>query len=105
MLISPANTIAAQVKLLEATECNVLLLAGDFPIFKSAVVAIQALRELRVVEFDCLDHWLAKEKVLVYPFQAMLTDDPRRPYVVLHTSGSTGIILMATQSPCSLIKS
>ena len=91
MLVSPANSIAAQLKLLEATNCKTLLMAEDFTIFKPAAAAIASKREMQIVEVERLEALLEKERVVPYTFRARLEDDPRRPYVVLHTSGSTGI--------------
>ena len=90
MLVSPANSIAAQLKLLEATNCKTLLMAGDFIVFKPAAAAIASKREMHIVEVESLEALLEKERVPLYAFRARLEDDPRRPYVVLHTSGSTG---------------
>ena len=90
MLVSPANSIAAQLKLLEATNCKELLMAADFTVFKPAAAAIASKREVQLVEVESLESLLDKERVPLYAFQVELKDDPRRPYVVLHTSGSTG---------------
>ena len=91
MLVSPANSIAAQLKLLKATNCKTLLMAGDFTVFKPAAAAIASEREIQIVEVANLESLLEKERVPLYAFEVGLKDDPRRPYVVLHTSGSTGI--------------
>ena len=88
--MSPANSIAAQLKLLEATNCKTLLMAGDFTVFEPAAAAIVSKREMRIAEVESLESLLKKERVPLYGFQVGLKDDPRRPYVVLHTSGSTG---------------
>ena len=90
MLISPANSIAAQLKLLEASQCNTLLVATDFIPFKPAAAAISAKRNMQNILVERLDYWLASEKVPEYPLHATLDDDPYRPFVVLHTSASTG---------------
>ena len=90
MLVSPANSTEAQVKLLEAVNCNCILTAEDFPAIKPALSAIAAKRDVQIVPVSSVDHWLASERVPLYPFRATLDDDPQRPFVVLHTSGSTG---------------
>ena len=91
MLVSPANSIAAQLKLLEATDCKTLLMASDFTVFKPAAAALASKRELRIAEVESLEVLLEKERVPLYALEVGLKDDPRRPFVVLHTSGSTGI--------------
>ena len=90
MLISPTNSIAGHLKLLESMQCTIMLLAGDFPAFRPASTAILAMRNMEMVELESLEYWLASERVLPYPFEATLDDNPIRPFVVLHTSGSTG---------------
>lgn len=84
------NPVPAQLRLLEAAKCNHLLVAADFPAFKPAVAAITSRRPLNVVDIASVDHWIAKDKVKEYPFTATLRDNPRRPFVSIHTSGSTG---------------
>lgn len=84
------NPVPAQLRLLEATKCYHLLVAADFPAFKPAVDAMKSKRSLNVVDIASVDHWIAQDKVKEYPFTATLSDNPRRPFVSLHTSGSTG---------------
>jgi hypothetical protein len=84
------NPIAAQLRLLESAKCNHLLVAADFPAFKPAVAAITSRRPLDVVDIASVDHWMAKDKAKEYPFTATLRDNPHRPFVSIHTSGSTG---------------
>ena len=90
MLLSPANSIAAQLNLLEATRCKVLLTAVDFLPFAPATSAILGRREMEHASVESVEYWLASEKVPEYPFIATLDDNIHRPFVILHTSGSTG---------------
>lgn len=89
-LMSMVNPIPAQLRLLEAAKCDHLLVAADFPAFKPAVTAITSRRPLTVVDIANVDHWIAKDKVKEYPFTATLSENPQRPFVCIHTSGSTG---------------
>lgn len=75
---------------MEATKCDNLLIAKDFPAFRPVLDSITTKRQLRIVEIESVDNLIAKHKVEEYPFTATLNDDPRRPFVVIHTSGSTG---------------
>ena len=45
---------------------------------------------MKVVQVESLEHWLDDEKLPVYHFEAKLSENPNRPYAILHTSGSTG---------------
>ena len=87
------NPVPAQLRLLEAAKCDNLLVAADFPAFKPVVAAIASKRALNIVEILSVDHWTAKDKVEEYPFTATLSDNPRRPFVAIHTSGSTGELI------------
>ena len=77
--------------LLESTKCTKLIIAEDFEAFKPAADAILAKKTMEKLLLSPLDHWLKEKTVDTYPFEAKLSDDPRRPFVVLHTSGSTGM--------------
>lgn len=65
--------------------------------------AIATKRQLKVVEIDSVDILISKDKVEEYPFTATLSDDPRRPFVVIHTSGSTGKFFFRVQSSVHLL--
>ena len=91
MLIAPRNSTTAQLKLLNASNCNTILVAKDFPSFGPPLSAILSKNPMKVVHFASLAHWLENEKSPVYHFEAKLSDNPTRPYVILHTSGSTGL--------------
>ena len=90
MLISPTNSILGHVNLLDIMQCKKMLLAGDFPAFRPTTTAILAIRNMEIVELESLDYWLASEDAMPYPFGVTLDNNPMRPFVVLHTSGSTG---------------
>ena len=85
------NTVEGQLKLFDATECYILLVAEDLPTRTSLVTALASKRELQIVLFQNLDQWIGQEKVPEYPFHATLENDASRPFVILHTSGSTGV--------------
>ena len=90
MLVSPINSIAGQLHLLEATQCKIFLTAKDFPPFKAVATAISAQREMRFVDVESQSYWLSDNRVEIYSFEATLEENPHRPFVIIHTSGSTG---------------
>lgn len=91
MLVSPVNSVAGQIELLKATQCDIFLTAEDFPSFKPVADAIAAQRKMKFVGVRSLQYWLDREeKVEIYPFKGTLEENSHRPFVVLHTSGSTG---------------
>ncbi|TVY45835.1 Non-canonical non-ribosomal peptide synthetase [Lachnellula subtilissima] len=89
-LMSQVNPVPAQLRLLEDTKCDHLLVARDFPVFSPVLDAIASHRQVNIVDIESVDHWIAKDRVEKYCFTATLSSNPRRPFVVLHTSGSTG---------------
>lgn len=74
-----------------ASNCDTILVAKDFPPFGPALSAILSGRPMKVVHVESLEHWLEDEKLPVYHFEAKLSENPTRPYAILHTSGSTGV--------------
>lgn len=63
------------------------------PIFPLPVIKqIQAARAMKVVEIPGAQHWLAGDEPAVpYPYTKTYDEARLDPWVVLHTSGSTGI--------------
>lgn len=90
LLSSPRNTLEAHVHLLEKTDCSTMLLPPVFhlPIIKQ----IQAARDMKVVEIAEVQHWLtSSEPTAPYPYTKTFAEAKLDPWVVLHTSGSTGM--------------
>ncbi|KAF4981578.1 hypothetical protein FZEAL_2644 [Fusarium zealandicum] len=89
LLLSPRNTIEASQSLLDKTDCNTFLLPPVFPmpIVGQLVQAIQ----MNVVEIPGLHHWLEGEQPEPYPYNKTFEEAKSEPFVVLHTSGSTGL--------------
>jgi acyl-coenzyme A synthetase/AMP-(fatty) acid ligase len=88
--VSWVNPIPAQLMLFESTKCTKLIVAADYEAWMPTAEAILAERDMQKVLLRSVDHWLDEGPARPYPFDAKLSDDPRRPFVVLHTSGSTG---------------
>ncbi|KAK3316404.1 hypothetical protein B0H66DRAFT_561211 [Apodospora peruviana] len=91
LLNSPRNTLEAHLALLEQTDCHTFLLPPNFPL--PAVKQILAARPMRVVEIPAgIQYWTQDEPpVQAYPYTKSFADAKSEPFVLLHTSGSTGI--------------
>ncbi|KAF2875490.1 hypothetical protein BDV95DRAFT_561998 [Massariosphaeria phaeospora] len=89
LLTSPRNTIEAHVSLLEKTECATFLLPPNYPL--PAVKQILAARQMHVLEIPTMEHWLEDGPVETYAYTKTFTEARLEPFVVLHTSGSTGM--------------
>ncbi|KAI1396390.1 hypothetical protein F4819DRAFT_475493 [Hypoxylon fuscum] len=97
LLNSPRNTLDAHLSLLETMDCETFLTPASFPL--PAVNQILAARPMRHVEIPGMYHWLddgLKEKP--YPYTKTYSEARLEPFVVLHTSGSTGLPKPITQT-------
>lgn len=90
LLSSPRNTLEGHLSLLEQTDCYNFLLPAQFPL--PVVKQVLAARQMRVLEISSLQHWLeAGALVQAYPYMKTFAEAKSDPFVVLHTSGSTGM--------------
>ncbi|KAF2799236.1 acetyl-CoA synthetase-like protein [Melanomma pulvis-pyrius CBS 109.77] len=89
LLSSPRNTIEAHLSLLEKTDCGTFLLPPNFPL--PAVKQILAARQMRVVEIPCAQHWIEDGSEEPYLYTKSFAEARSDPFVILHTSGSTGM--------------
>lgn len=98
LLNSPRNSLEAHLSLLETTKCNVFLLPPKFPL--PVVGQILSNRQMKVLEIPLLQHWLHHDDVphRPYPYEKTYKDSHLEPFVVLHTSGSTGLPKPIVQS-------
>lgn len=92
-LVWPRNSVAAQLQLFGTTECKVLIVAPDFPLPEPFTAALAA-RSVKILPSKPQQYWLGHESVPVYAFNTSLDECPERPFVVFHTSGSTGSIVV-----------
>lgn len=83
------NTLASHLDLFEKMECEVFIMPPMFPL--PTVKHILAARPMKVIEIPGQKHWFS-EGGDHRPYQYTKTYDEARldPFVVLHTSGSTG---------------
>lgn len=92
---SPRNTLEAHLSLIDKTNCSTFLLPPNFPL--PVVKQILAARTMRVVEIATAQHWFddlpggPDVPEAVYPYAKTFAEARLEPWVVLHTSGSTGM--------------
>ncbi|CRG84906.1 hypothetical protein PISL3812_02079 [Talaromyces islandicus] len=90
MLNSPRNSVEAHLSLLQKTDCNTLLLPTGFglPVIKEVV----AKRKTQILEIPGVQYWIKdNSEEPPYPFKKSFQDAKHEPFVILHTSGSTGL--------------
>ncbi|KAI0436821.1 hypothetical protein F4803DRAFT_566532 [Xylaria telfairii] len=90
-LSSPRNTLEAHLSLLDSTDCSIFLSPTGFLL--SAVNQILNAKSLRHIEVPGPHSWLAAHErdEKAYPYKKTLSEAKDEPFVVLHTSGSTGL--------------
>jgi acyl-CoA synthetase (AMP-forming)/AMP-acid ligase II len=88
LLISPRNSTEAQLNLFVKTECNHLFHEQQYaPMVQPWVDATPGMKSVDVPPFD---EWVA-EGVASVPYGKSFSEAEWDPFVVLHTSGSTGL--------------
>ncbi|RSM09681.1 hypothetical protein CEP52_003989 [Fusarium oligoseptatum] len=88
-LLSPRNTLEASLFLLEETDCKTFLVPPKFPL--PIIGQLVEARRMEVLEMPALQHWLEDGPVELYPYTKTFEEARSEPFVVLHTSGSTGM--------------
>ncbi|KAJ8133450.1 hypothetical protein O1611_g163 [Lasiodiplodia mahajangana] len=87
---SPRNSLDIHLHLLEATDCKVFLFPPNFPL--PVIQEILAARPMRTLEIPGLRHWLDDvTDVPLFPYTKSFAEAKSDPFVLLHTSGSTGL--------------
>ncbi|MCJ1249488.1 hypothetical protein MMC30_006712 [Trapelia coarctata] len=88
LLLSPRNSVSAQLHLLRTTDCKVLITPIQRPTAVTAILSAQN-NGLRVLEIPPVDELLNTHSL---PFHYGRSFDQARqhPLTVMHTSGSTG---------------
>ncbi|PWY95993.1 acetyl-CoA synthetase-like protein [Aspergillus sclerotioniger CBS 115572] len=89
LFISPRNSVEAQLNLFNKTQCN--LLYYD-PQYAFAVQPwVNGRPGMKSVPITQWDDWVNAEGVTPFPYTKTFEEAEWDPYVVLHTSGSTGL--------------
>ncbi|KAH9983958.1 hypothetical protein F4779DRAFT_612381, partial [Xylariaceae sp. FL0662B] len=89
LLVSPRNTLEAHLSLFEKTDCNTFLLPINFPL--PVINQILAARQMRVLEIPGMQDWVEDGPSEPYPYNKTFAEAKHEPFVVVHTSGSTGL--------------
>ncbi|RYP70035.1 hypothetical protein DL771_005726 [Monosporascus sp. 5C6A] len=88
LLNSLRNSLDAHLFLFEKTHCDVFLLPPSFPL--PIIKQILDARKMRVLEIPVMQHWFKDGLDQPYPYEKTFAEAVLEPFVVLHTSGSTG---------------
>lgn len=87
---SPRNSFEAHKSLLAATRCKVLATPAQVP---AGIGPVLEAMDLQHLVFPPLSHWLDSQSgdaVEVYPFEREYADARADPFMIIHTSGTTG---------------
>jgi acyl-CoA synthetase (AMP-forming)/AMP-acid ligase II len=88
VFLSPRNSIEGHMAVIDKSNCKLWAL----PTVKvGRVEQILERREMKVAAFPELLDLLHEELVPEYPYTKTFTEARQEPFVVLHTSGSTGL--------------
>jgi Acyl-CoA synthetases (AMP-forming)/AMP-acid ligases II len=88
LLISPRNSIEAQLNLFDKTDCNIIYHELQFvSMVQPWVDARQGMRSVAIAPFE---EWVV-DGVTPVLYTKPFSEAEWHPYVVLHTSGSTGL--------------
>ncbi|KAI0896934.1 hypothetical protein F4806DRAFT_487004 [Annulohypoxylon nitens] len=90
LLISTRNTLEANLSLFEKTDCRTLISPTNFPL--PILKQILKARPMRYLNVYGADYWLhGNTEGKPYPYTKTFAEAESEPFVVLHTSGSTGL--------------
>ena len=84
---SPRNRLEVQVALLEKLECDILMTPEQM---SDATRGVLDSRAMRKIILPNLDFFLSDEPVQPYPYTKTWQAARKDPYVVMHSSGTTG---------------
>ncbi|KAL4864056.1 hypothetical protein BDV12DRAFT_205954 [Aspergillus spectabilis] len=88
LFISPRNSVEAQVNLFDKTDCN--LLYHEKQLASMVKPWVDGRPGMKSVAIPPWDKWVATE-VAPFPYTKTFAEAEWDPFVVLHTSGSTGL--------------
>ena len=87
LLASPRNSLKAHLSLLDDTQCHIMMTVEPLPPSAKDVLANRSMRQVMVPK---LEHWLDSPIVAPYLYNRTFDQARYEPFVVIHTSGSTG---------------
>ena len=83
---SPRNSLDAHINLLDLQNCRTLILPEPQPPYVAALLNAHPMRTLRLPSLE----ELFSGRSLYYEYKKSFQEAYKNPFVVLHTSGSTG---------------
>lgn len=86
LLPSPRNSVEGHLALLESTSCNILVSPVE-----SKVDHILSKRNMRHFNVEGLKELLRADFVELYEYNKTFEEAAQDPFIVIHTSGSTGM--------------
>ncbi|KAI1613500.1 hypothetical protein EDD36DRAFT_488589 [Exophiala viscosa] len=93
MFISPRNSLAGHLSLLDAGNCKSLLVSNGAPRFVDEILGQRHMNKVLVPD---LDYFLQGPKAELYPYDKSFAEARYEPLVALHTSGSTNLPKLVT---------
>ncbi|KAL9616239.1 MAG: hypothetical protein Q9160_008865 [Pyrenula sp. 1 TL-2023] len=84
---SPRNHLDIQVKLLDGLECNILATHEQMSDVAEKILGKRPMQKLDLPDFG---FFLKDEPVQPYPYNKTWEEARKDPYVVMHSSGTTG---------------
>ncbi|KAH8890531.1 acetyl-CoA synthetase-like protein [Thozetella sp. PMI_491] len=88
LFISPRNSMEGQLNLFNQTKCNVLCFDASF---QETVQPWLQEREMQAIMVNGVDELFGSDPVPPFPYQKTFAQGEWDPFVILHTSGSTGL--------------
>ncbi|KAI0547682.1 hypothetical protein F4679DRAFT_553684 [Xylaria curta] len=99
LLISPRNTVEANLSLLDQMRCNTFLTPPNFPLpVVRKILDVRPMRHVEVLDFHMWLDGYGNAEGKPYPYTKTFQEAKSEPFVVLHTSGSTGLPKPITQT-------
>ena len=87
LLLSPRNSVQANINLFNLTNCAILVHTDPPAPFAQALLAQHPINSYQI---PSLDELLAEDEAPPFPFTKAFDEVKNDPVLVLHTSGSTG---------------
>jgi long-subunit acyl-CoA synthetase (AMP-forming) len=86
--LSPRNSIEGHLAVIDRCDCKLWVLPAQR---LGRVDQILATRDMKIAHFPEQLELLNKDSVSEYPYERAFAEVRHEPFVVLHTSGSTGL--------------
>lgn len=86
LFLSPRNTVAGHLNVLEKSDCNIFLTAKN-----THFEQVLSQRSMQTSTVPDLEELLDDDPVPMYPYTKTFAEARKDPCLVLHTTGSTGL--------------